>query len=253
MPFRTLPIALVFCALVSTAAFARPMDDRGIAVLRMIDKISARTSTFDVPINKTVQFGSSLFIKVMACRQASPLEQTENAAFLQVWEKKPHDNKSKWIFSGWMFSSNPSLSAMDHPVYDVWVMECKDASIAAKAQEFSSETAPSSKPAKSITAATPSNTVSTGIAADGKTTVDKGTEQDIKQDIEQEEKERAAQKQAAESTEEPAEDETAETQGSESDDTESEAETETAPTTPAPATALPAKPAVPVIPGSFDD
>jgi hypothetical protein len=244
MLFRTLPIALILCAMVSASAYARPMDDRGIAVLRMIDKISARTSTFDVPINKTVQFGSSLFIKVMACRQASPLEQTENAAFLQVWEKKPHDNKSKWIFSGWMFSSNPSLSAMDHPVYDVWVMECKDASVAAKAQEFSSETAPLSKPAKSITT-TPLSNGGTDNQTKDKPVIT-NTEQDIKQDIEQEEKERAAQKQAEES----AEDETAETPDSESDDTETdaEAETETGATP-----ALPAKPAVPVIPGSFDD
>lgn len=138
-------LALVFGF--SAAAEARQMEEMNFAVLRTIDKISARTRTFEVPVDKTVKFGSSLFIRLRACRKASPLDQPENAAFLQIWEKKPTEEKSNWVFSGWMFSSNPSLSAMDHPVYDVWVIECKNAATSAK-QEFSSEKAPEGAPAK---------------------------------------------------------------------------------------------------------
>jgi hypothetical protein len=133
------------------------MTDESIAVLRTIDKVSARTRTFEVPVDKTVKFGSALFIRVRACRKSSPLDQPESAAFLQIWEKKDTDYKSKWIFSGWMFASNPSLSAMDHPVYDVWVIDCKNDTTSAK-QEFSSEKAPEGKPVKSEpvpTASTP--------------------------------------------------------------------------------------------------
>ncbi len=122
------------------------MTDMNIAVLRTIDKVSARTRTFDVPVNRTVRFGQSLFIRVRACRKSSPLERPENAAFLQIWEKSASDGKSHWVFSGWMFSSNPSLSAMENPVYDIWVLDCKNNATSLKPEKFSSEKAPDEAP-----------------------------------------------------------------------------------------------------------
>ncbi len=151
MSLRVLLTTLITGGLLLSAvpnASARQMEEMSIAVLRTIDKVSARTRTFEVPIDKTVKFGSSLFIKLRACRKAAPMETPESAAFLQMWEKKPTDEKSIWVFSGWMFSSSPSLSAMDHPVYDVWVIECKNAETSPKPEDFSSETAPDSEPAK---------------------------------------------------------------------------------------------------------
>lgn len=142
-------LALLFCLTLPLPAFAqgRQMEDTQTVVLRTVDKLSARTHTFDIPVDKTVKFGNSLFIKVRACRKSSPLDKPESAAFLQVWERKPSEEASNWIFSGWMFASNPSLSAMDHPVYDVWVIECKNASTSAKSQEtFVSDTAPAHAP-----------------------------------------------------------------------------------------------------------
>jgi len=130
--------------LMAPAADAREMENNSTVVLRTIDKLSARTHTFDIPVDKTVKFGTSLFIKARACRKSSPLDQPESAAFLQIWERKPTEQASHWVFSGWMFASNPSLSYMDHPIYDVWVIECKNATTVAKAasEEFSSEKAP---------------------------------------------------------------------------------------------------------------
>lgn len=125
---------------------AATMENMPIVVLRTIDKLSARTHTFDLPVDKTVKFGNSLFIKARACRKSSPLSQPESAAFLQIWERRPKEDESHWIFSGWMFSSNPSLSAMDHPVYDVWVIECKNNATSSKEEKFSSENLPDKKP-----------------------------------------------------------------------------------------------------------
>ena len=154
MKFCVLLAVLVLTCGVASVAAARTMQDMNIAVLRTIDKISARTRTFEVPVDKTVKFGNSLFIRLRACRKSSPLDQPESAAFLQIWEKKSTDYKSKWIFSGWMFASNPSQSAMDHPVYDVWVIDCKNETTSAK-QEFSSEKAPEGAPVKSEPVPTP--------------------------------------------------------------------------------------------------
>lgn len=113
-------LAGLFCAGPAHAA----MQDMPVIKLQSIDKITGRTLTFEARVGSTVKYGP-LYIKVQACRKAPPIEQPESAAFLQIWEVTPKDD-SKWVFSGWMFASSPALSAMDHPIYDVWVLDCLD-------------------------------------------------------------------------------------------------------------------------------
>jgi hypothetical protein len=99
-------------------------DNYNKVVIRILDKITADTRTYDLTIGKTVAYGS-LRMRPMACRKTPPIEEPESASFLQIWEKIP-DSQDAWVFSGWMFASSPSLSSMEHPVYDVWVIDCKD-------------------------------------------------------------------------------------------------------------------------------
>lgn len=147
------PVLFALLLLVTAPAGAqRVMEDGSTVVLRTVDKVSARTHTYEVPVDKTIQFGTSLFIKARACRKSSPLDKPESAAFLQIWERKPNEEQARWIFSGWMFASSPSISPMEHPVYDVWVIDCKKAVTAAKSQEFSSEAVPAEKPAPDTSA-----------------------------------------------------------------------------------------------------
>jgi len=91
--------------------------------LRSLDKITARTLTFDAQVGTIIKFGD-IYIKIQACQKPPAVEKTESAAFLQIWEVDKVSQNSHWIFSGWMFASSPSLSGMDHPVYDVWVIDC---------------------------------------------------------------------------------------------------------------------------------
>jgi hypothetical protein len=98
-------------------------EDYPVVKLRSLDKITARTMTFEAKVGTTVRFGE-IFIKVQSCRKPPPVEKSEAAAFLQIWQTNEKTSDSKWIFSGWMFASSPALSAMDHPVYDVWVLDC---------------------------------------------------------------------------------------------------------------------------------
>ena len=122
---------------------AREFQDKNIAVMRSLDKVSARSSTFEIPVGKTVKFGGTLFIRVQACRKSPPIDPPESAAFVEIWENIIDRDKAEWIFSGWMFASSPALSAMDHPVYDVWVIDCKKASTTDKSEDaFTSEAAP---------------------------------------------------------------------------------------------------------------
>lgn len=97
-----------------------------VAVLQALDKVTARISTVDAPIDKAVKFGT-LEIKARYCRKTSPEETPESVAFLEIDEVRRGETPTR-RFSGWMFASSPAVSAMEHPVYDVWVVDCKNAS-----------------------------------------------------------------------------------------------------------------------------
>lgn len=97
-------------------------DDYPKVSVRILDKITAESRVFDLDIGKTVAYGA-LRIRPMTCKKTPPIEEPESAAFIQIWEKM-HEGTDQWVFSGWMFASSPSLSGMDHPVYDLWVEGC---------------------------------------------------------------------------------------------------------------------------------
>src|SRR3954470_15789551 len=93
------------------------------AVLQMLDKITGRVRTIDAPIEQTVRFGA-LSITAHTCRKRPPEEPPESAAFLEIRETKPGE-APRGVFSGWMYASSPAVSALENPVYDVWVLDCK--------------------------------------------------------------------------------------------------------------------------------
>jgi hypothetical protein len=96
-----------------------------IAILQGIDKVTARVSRIEIPIGRTVTFGA-LEITAEACHKRPPEEAPESAAFLVIAEQQ-FDEEPTLLFSGWMFASSPALSALEHAVYDVWVIDCMDA------------------------------------------------------------------------------------------------------------------------------
>lgn len=91
-------------------------------VLRGLDKVTGRLNTMTVNVGEKTTFGA-LDIYARVCYAHPPEETPENAAFLEIVEKKPEGQLK--LFSGWMFSSSPALSAMEHAVYDVWVIRCQ--------------------------------------------------------------------------------------------------------------------------------
>jgi hypothetical protein len=106
-----------------------------VAVLQGLDKTTARISKFDAPVGKPVRFGT-LVITVRACIKHPPEEEPESAAFLQIDEVRQGERNSvvsQQVFSGWMFASSPALSALENPIYDVGVLDCKTDTTAAPA------------------------------------------------------------------------------------------------------------------------
>lgn len=120
--------ALASVGLLAAGNAATEMTPEPIAIMQGLDKITARVSRFEAPVGKAVTFGS-LSIVVRDCQKSAPEERPENAAFVEIGETRPGEGKVQ-LFSGWMFSSSPALSALDHPVYDVILLECKAANAA---------------------------------------------------------------------------------------------------------------------------
>ena len=108
------------------AAMAAETVSMPIAVLQGLDKETARVSKFDAPVGKAVTFGT-LTILVRACQKTPPEQMPESGAFLQVTETQPGQGEVP-VFSGWMFASSPALSALENPVYDLNLLDCKAAS-----------------------------------------------------------------------------------------------------------------------------
>ena len=97
-------------------------------MMQGLDKVVARVRSIEAPIGKPVMFGT-LTVVARACAKSIPEAPPETAAFIEVTETKP-GGEPKRIFAGWMLASSPALSALEHPVYDVWVVACKTTSSA---------------------------------------------------------------------------------------------------------------------------
>lgn len=106
-----------------SGAFAAAAAEGDTLVLQGLDKVTARIWTFDARIGQVVRFGT-LEIRPRFCNRTPPEEPPESSAFLDIYEARIGEDRSD-LFHGWMFSSSPALNALEHPVYDVWVLDCK--------------------------------------------------------------------------------------------------------------------------------
>jgi hypothetical protein len=115
------------------------------AVFSGLDKITGRIISFDVAINETVRFGA-LEVTPRACYSRPPTEAPATDGFIEV-DELTLQGDIKRIFSGWMFAASPGLNAVEHPIYDIWLTDCKGAPQPAIA-EAPAAPAPTSRPAQ---------------------------------------------------------------------------------------------------------
>ena len=120
-------------------ALAAPIANP-VAVFSGLDKITGRIIAFDVQIDETVQFGA-LQVTPRVCNTRPPTEPAQTTGFVEVDEITLH-NEIRRLFTGWMFAASPGLNAIEHPVYDVWLVDCRAEITAAPASGH--EEAPSS-------------------------------------------------------------------------------------------------------------
>jgi hypothetical protein len=122
-----LALASLACAGVILGAGMGPAQAERItnpvAVFSGLDKISGKISTFDVPIDHSVKFGA-LTITPRVCYSRTASENPQTTSFVQV-DEMTLAKQTQRLFSGWMFASSPGLNGIEHPVYDVWLNDCK--------------------------------------------------------------------------------------------------------------------------------
>jgi len=121
-------IAAMLCLTLSFPSFAdeqkiyHAKDFTNHAKLQGLNKVTARVSEMSLEVGEVKKF-SNIEVALEKCWHSPPEEKPENKALLKIWEQVPGEDK-KQIFHGWMFSSTPAISALEHPVYDVTLLSC---------------------------------------------------------------------------------------------------------------------------------
>lgn len=96
------------------------------AVLIGLDKITAKSSELVINLNETKQFGP-LQIKILKCGKVKINNMTDSVAYMQVKDLTKNNNEQVFIFNGWTFASDPSLTPFDHAIYDLQLINCNKA------------------------------------------------------------------------------------------------------------------------------
>ena len=91
--------------------------------IKILDKISSKNELIDLIIGEEIIY-KDLAIKVMKCTNSELDDNPEVKAYIQVRDLTKNNNDKVYVFNGWMFSSSPSIAPFDHPVYDIWLVNC---------------------------------------------------------------------------------------------------------------------------------
>ena len=92
--------------------------------IKILDKISSKNELINL-INGEELTYKDLAIKSMKCTNSEFDDNPEIKAYIQVRDLTKNDNDKVYVFNGWMFSSSPSIAPFDHPVYDIWLADCR--------------------------------------------------------------------------------------------------------------------------------
>jgi hypothetical protein len=119
---RALAAAAMFFAISAASASAET------AVIRGLDKNTGHAHDYALTIGRAARIGS-LEVIARSCTKSAPEEAPEVSIYVEVFDHPPtregEDSQRTEIFHGWIFASSPGLNAIDHPVYDIWAVDCR--------------------------------------------------------------------------------------------------------------------------------
>ena len=125
---------LIFSFLFSTYSFSSDIssiitpkilwkNNISFVEIKILDKVSSKTSQLSLNIEQETKF-ENLIIKILKCKNSEFDDNPEVTAYMQVQDITLKNNDKVFVFNGWTFSSSPSISLFDHPVYDIWLIKC---------------------------------------------------------------------------------------------------------------------------------
>ena len=97
--------------------------EAGLAEIQILDKITAKVKTYEILNNKNLRVGS-LNIEVYACFTSTPEEIPEDYVLIRIYDEM-NIEEDQLIYQGWMISSSPASTPLEHPIYDLWLKDCK--------------------------------------------------------------------------------------------------------------------------------
>ena len=100
-------------------------DNKIYINLKALDKVTAKTSAVRLAVGEKKFFGS-LEIKALKCQLSESNDSIDTVAYLQVKDLSTKDNNQVFLFNGWTFASSPTLQSIDHPIYDLWIVNCEN-------------------------------------------------------------------------------------------------------------------------------
>ena len=100
-----------------------PLNFTNYATLQSLNKITAKTTILEATVGEEIQFGK-LFINIHKCWKAPLHEAPENKMLVEIFHEDLKTKEKERIFFGWIFSSSPSISGLEHPIYDVTALKC---------------------------------------------------------------------------------------------------------------------------------
>ena len=115
-------IFLVYFFLINPS-FSKNNKEGTFTDLKILDKISSKNTLLKLKNGELITF-KDLSIKSLKCKNSEFDDNPEITAYIQVKDLTDENNNEVFVFNGWMFSSSPSITPFDHPVYDVWLIKC---------------------------------------------------------------------------------------------------------------------------------
>ena len=115
-------IFLIYFFLISLP-YAKDNVEGTFTDLKILDKISSKNTLVKLKNGELVNF-KGLSIKSLKCKNSDFDDNPEITAYIQVKDLTDENNNEVFVFNGWMFSSSPSIKPFDHPVYDIWLVNC---------------------------------------------------------------------------------------------------------------------------------
>ena len=116
-------IILLFFIKIPTISFSSDDLEGNFTAIKVLDKISSKNTLIKIKNGEEVKY-KDLLIKSIKCKNSEFDDNPEITAYIQVKDLTDKNNNEVFVFNGWMFSSSPSLTPFDHPVYDVWLVSC---------------------------------------------------------------------------------------------------------------------------------